>query len=264
MKRWAFLFAGAIGASTLFAAAAPELHVIRSGGFTAPFDDLAPRFEQATGIHIVSASGSSQGTGPGTIGAQLRRGAPADVVIMSKEGLEELVSEGRIVPNTAVDLAQAPLGLAVREGAPKPDIATVESFKRTLLKAKSITFPLSTTGMWMNEKLFPRLGIAAEMKSKYVAGGAPAVAAGTAELTLQPVGEILHLKGVSFVGTLPADVQFISVFSAAVVAGTQQLDPARRLVVYLASPDAAVAIKHSGMEPLGRQSGGSLKYRRDK
>jgi len=232
--------------------AAPQLHVIRSGGFSAAFDELIVVFERTTGIHVVTATGASQGPGPNTIGAQLRRGVPADVVILSKEGLEELASDGRIVPTTRVDLAQTPLGIAVREGAAKPDINTVDAFKRTLLNAKSITFPMSTTGVWMTEKLFPRLGIADAMTKKYVPGGGQAVAGGEAELTIQPVSEVLHLKGTEFVGPLPADVQYISVFSAAVVAGTNEPDAAKRLIAFLASADAETVIRNNGMEPLRR------------
>ena len=144
MRRSIRAFAGVIvvaATAQIPTSAALQLHVIRSGGFGAAYDELLPLFERTTGINTVTATGGSQGSGPTTIGAQLRRGVPADVVILSKEGLEELVAEGRIVPNSRVDLAQTPLGLAVRQGAAKPDIASVEGFKRTLLRAKSITFP---------------------------------------------------------------------------------------------------------------------------
>ncbi len=112
-----------------------------SGGFAAAYQEILPEFEKATGITVTTPRGQSQGNGPNAIGAQLRRGVPADVVIMSKEGLEQLIAEGRIAAGTAVDLARTPLGVAVRAGAPKPDISTVDAFKRTLLRAKSITFP---------------------------------------------------------------------------------------------------------------------------
>src|SRR6266576_2455702 len=96
------------------AASFAQVKVITSGGFSAAFQELLPEFEKTTGITVTAARGSSQGNGPNTIGAQLRRGVPADVVIMSREGLDELIAEGRIVAGTDVDLAQTPLGLAVR------------------------------------------------------------------------------------------------------------------------------------------------------
>ncbi len=232
--------------------AGPELQVLMSGGFAAAYRDALPAFERTTGIAVHTATGASQGSGPNTIAAQLRRGTPADVVIMSKEGLEELAQERRIVPDSRVDLAQTLLGLAVHQGAPRPNIGTVDAFKATLLRAKSITFPMSTTGIYMTTKMFPQLGIADEMTKKYVAGSVAAVAAGDAELAIQPVSELLHVQGTEFVGTVPADIQYVSVFSAAVVAGTTQLDAAKRLLAFLTSDQGAAAMRNAGMEPLHR------------
>src|ERR1700676_3356620 len=100
-----------------------QVKVIMSGGFASAYRSALPEFERTTGIAVTTGSGASQGNGPETIGAQLRRGVPADMVIMSREGLNDLIAGGRIVAGTDVDLAQTPLGVAVRAGAPKPDIA---------------------------------------------------------------------------------------------------------------------------------------------
>ena len=121
-------------------------------------------FEKSSGIRVTTSRGSSQGNGPNTIGAQLRRGVPADVVILS-ERVDALIAEGRIVAGSAVDLAQTPLGLAVRAGAAKPDISTVEAFKQTLLRAKAVNFPASA-GIYMTTQLFPQLGIATNSREK--------------------------------------------------------------------------------------------------
>src|SRR5262245_4882694 len=145
------------------AGAYAQLKVMISGGFSAAYRELLPEFEQKSGITVTTTSGGSQGAGPNTIGAQLARGVPVDVVIMNRAGLDELIAQSRIVPGTDVDLAQTPLGVAVRDGASKPDIHTVESFKQTLLDAKSVAFDSSTTGIYLTTKLFPRLGIADEM-----------------------------------------------------------------------------------------------------
>src|SRR5580704_15520962 len=108
-----------------------QLHVLISGGFSGAYEQLLPQFEKTSGIKVTTGSGASQGTGPKTIAAQLARGVPADVVILSREGLTELIDAKRIVAGTDVDLAQVPLGVAVRAGAPKPDVSTVEAFKQS-------------------------------------------------------------------------------------------------------------------------------------
>jgi len=244
---WAVVIAAALGLpSQSFA----QLKVIISGGFSAPYEQVAPQFEKSTGITVTATRGASQGTGPNTIGAQLRRGVPADVVIMSREGLNDLIAERRIVPGTDVDLAQTPLGLSVRSGAPKPDISTVETFKKALLDAKSVTFPASTTGIYLITKLFPRLGIANDLAGKITNTGVAAVAKGDAEIAIQPVSELLLAPGADFVGTLPNEVQYISVFSAAIVAGSKEAEASKRLIAFLKTESAVKAIRASGMDPL--------------
>jgi molybdate transport system substrate-binding protein len=230
-------------------AAFAQIKVIASGGFSAAYREALPEFERTAGVTVTTTSGGSQGSGPNTIGAQLRRGVAADVVIMSREGLNELIAEGKIVAGTDVNLAQTPIGMAVRAGAPKPDISTVDAFKQTLLRSKSVTFPNSTTGIYIATKLFPRLGIADALAAKTTSAGVAAVAKGDAEIAVQPVSELLHVPGVDFVGTLPADVQYISVFAAAVVTGSKEPEAAKKLIAFFASERAMPAIKNSGMEP---------------
>jgi len=237
----------ALGASTVSEA---QVHVVTSGGFSAAFHELQPEFEKKIGIKITTTTGASQRTGPNTIGAQLRRGEHVDVVIMSREGLDDLIAEHRIVADTDVNLGQTPLGLSVRAGAAKPDISSVEAFKQTLLKAKSVTFPGSTTGIYMESKLFPQLGIASELAAKTTHTGVAAVAKGEAEIAIQPVSELLHAAGADFVGPIPSQIQYISVFSAALVNGSKEAAASKRLLAFLASADAKPAIKNSGMEPL--------------
>ena len=226
-----------------------QVKVIVSGGFSAAYREVLPEFERTTGITVTTTSGGSFGNDPNTIGAQLRRGVLADVVILSREGLSQLIEEGRIVTGTDTDLAQASLGMAVRAGAPKPDISTVESFKQTLIRAKSITFTSSTSGVYLTTILFPRLGIADEMARKSTTTGVAAVAKGEAELAVQPVSELLPVPGVDFVGTIPADIQKINVYAAAVVSGSKETEASRRLIAFLSSAGATAAIKKSGMEP---------------
>jgi molybdate transport system substrate-binding protein len=227
-----------------------QLNVITSGGFAAAFQEMQPEFEKATGIKVTVTRGASQGSGPDTIGAQLRRGFPADVVIMSREGLDDLIAEKKVVAGSDVNLGQTPLGMAVRAGASKPDIRTVEAFKQTMLRAKSVTFPGSTTGIYMVKKLFPQLGIASEMAPKTTSTGVAAVAKGDAEIAVQPVSELLHTPGTEFVGTIPKEIQYVSVFSAAMVMGSKEAKAAKQLIDFLTSDKAKLAIKATGMEPV--------------
>src|SRR5437762_7041295 len=165
MNRYAFRFVTAILLMSPLAASA-HLKVMISGGFSGPYEKLLPEFERTTGIKVTTGSGSSQGTGPQTIGAQLARGVQTDVVILSREGLTELIEAKRIAAGTDVDLARTPIGVAVRAGAPKPDVSTVESFKKVLLKAKAVAVPGSTSGIFLINDVFPRLGIADKITVK--------------------------------------------------------------------------------------------------
>jgi molybdate transport system substrate-binding protein len=228
------------------------MDVLISGGFSGPYEQLAAQFERTTGIKVTTGSGSSQGTGPQTIASQLSRGVAADVVILSREGLTELMRAGRIAAGTDADLARTPIGAAVRAGAPKPDVATVEAFKQAVLKARTVAVPSSTSGIFLMEEVFPRLGIAGRVNVKLTArgtGAAAMVAAGEADLGLLPVSEILHAKGVDLVGTIAEEIQLHQIFAAAAVAGSQQMDAAKRLIAFLTSSPAAETIRRFGMEP---------------
>lgn len=230
-----------------------HVNVLISGGFSFAYEQLLPEFRRTTGIDVTAESGASQGSGPQTIAAQLARGVAADVVILSREGLTELIAARRIAAGTDVDLAQVPLGVAVRADAPKPDVRTVEAFKQLMLRAKTVAMPGSTSGIWLKTELFPRLGIADKVGTKLAPRGSDAtrmVAAGEVDLAVMPVSEIVHAAGVEFVGTIAPEIQFVQVFCAAVVAGSQQLESAKRLIEFLASARACEAIRNSGMEPL--------------
>jgi len=175
------------------------------------------------------------------------------VVILSRQGLSELIAANRIIAGTDVDLARVPIGVAVRAGTPKPDVSSVEAFKKVLLEAKTIAVPGSTSGIWLRTDLFPRLGIAEKINLQAKSRGTQAtemVAAGGADLAVMPVSEILHATGVDFAGSLPPEIQFVQVFSAAVAAGAEEIEASKRLIEFLASARASEAIKTSGMEKL--------------
>src|ERR1051326_8638745 len=233
-----------------------ELNVMISGGFSLAYRKVLPAFERATGVSVTTASAASQGTGSNTMKAQLERGARADVVILSREGLSELTAAGRIVGGTDVDLARVPIGAAVALRKPKPDISTIEALKRTLLAARSAAVPGSTSGIFLMNDVFPRLGIAGRVPVKVGPRGTDAtsmVANGDADIVLAPVSELVNVPGIALVGRLPDEVQLIQVFAAAIVAGSDRVSHAKRLVQFLASHEAAAAIEKSGMEPLGNR-----------
>ena len=235
------------------------MKVLISGGFSGPYEHLIPEFERTSGIKVTTLSGSSQGTGPQTIAAQLARGIAADVVILSREGLTELIRAQRIAAGTDVDLARTPIGVAVRAGAPKPDVSTVEALKKALLKARTVAVPSSTSGIFLMEEIFPRLGIADKIDIKATprgTGAAAMVASGEVDIGLLPVSEIVHAKDVDLAGVIAEEIQLHQIFAAAVVSGSKEAEAAKQLIAYLSSARAAATIKRGGMEPLGKSAFG--------
>lgn len=234
-----------------------ELKVMISGGFSGPYEELVPQFERTTGIKVATGSGSSQGKGPQTIAAQLARGVPADVVILSREGLSELIAARWIAAGTDADLARTPIGVAVRAGAPKPDVRSVEDFRQAVLEARTVAVPSSTSGIFLIEEIFPRLGIAGRVNVKATprgSGAAAMVAAGEAGIGLLPVSEIVHAAGVELAGVIAEEIQLNQIFAAAIVATSKHTEAAKRLIAFLTSESAAPTIRRGGMEPLGTRS----------
>lgn len=230
-----------------------ELEVMISGGFQGPYKQMLPEFEKSTGIKVVTKSGASQGSGPKTIKAQLAAGVTADVVILSREGLAELVEQKRIISGSDVDLAQAPLGLAIPSGNPKPDISTVKSFTDTLIQAKKIVVPGSTSGIYLTQDVFPRLGLTNKISIQVTERGSEAtaaLAAKDANVAVQPSSELVNIPGVDYVGPIPESLQLIQTFAAAIVLGSPHENEAKKLITYLSSKNATEFIKSGGMNPV--------------
>jgi molybdate transport system substrate-binding protein len=230
-----------------------QLEVIISGGFSGPYKQMLPEFEKTTGIKVVTKSGASQGSGPKTIKAQLAAGVTADVVILSREGLAELVEQKRILAGSDVDLAQAPLGLAIPSGNPRPNISTVKSFTDTLIQAKKIVVPGSTSGIYLVQDVFPRLGIANKISVQVTERGSEAtaiLAAKNANIAVQPSSELVNIPGVDYVGPIPESLQLIQTFAAAIVIGSPHESEAKKLIDYLSSKNAIEPIKNGGMNPV--------------
>lgn len=235
--------------------AAPEVAVVTSGGLAAAYDVLAPRFQAETGIRLVTAYGASTGGAPDSIPARLERGERFDVLIMSQSGLNGLSEQGLIRPGTQVDLASSSIGMAVREGAPVPDISTPAAFAETLLGAESIGYSASVSGTYVSEELFPRLGLAEQLapKSRRVVSErvAAVVARGELEIGFQQVSEILSIEGAAYVGPIPDEYQRVTTFSAGITTNAENPLGAQRLIDFLASPEAAPTIAETGLEPVG-------------
>src|ERR1700744_1568388 len=241
----------------LFAAssgnAMEKLTVMISGGFSLAYHQVLPEFERNTGITVTTLSGASQGTGPKTIKSQLEQGTEVDVVILSREGLDELIAAGRIAAGSDVGLASAALGAAVRQGNAKPDISTVEGLKRALLSAHMVALPASTSGIFLKNEVFPRLGIADKVQSKMFARGVEstnAVAAGEADLAIGPISQQVDQPGIELAGALPDDVQLVQIFTAAITSKSQKAEQAKKLIAFLPSDQATAAIKKAGMQPV--------------
>lgn len=232
-----------------------QLTVMISGGFNGPYQQMLPHFEKMTGISVSTLSGASQGTGPKTIKAQLDKGIPTDLVIMSREGLAELMAQGKIIPGTDVDLANAPLGAAVPMGITKPDINTVLAFKQSLMDAKSIAVPGSTSGIYLTNELFPRLGVSNQILVTVTERGSQAttlLAAKQVAMAVQPTSELVNVAGIDYIGRLPQEVQLVQTFAAAIVVGSKESESAKKLIQLLSSKQSAQAIQNSGLDLIQR------------
>lgn len=245
----------AVSALCATVAQAADIRVVTSGGFSAAYDQLVPLYEQATGHKVITSRGASIGNAPDSIPSRLARGEQFDIVILADSALDQFIQQGKVKPGSRVDLARSMIGMSVRKDTPKPDISSVEALKQTLLNAKSIAYSASASGTYLANELFPRLGVADQIKNKatkiYSERVGAVVARGGAEIGFQQVSELLPFKELEFVGPLPDEVQQRVFFSAGIAEGAAEPDAAAHLVRYLASPAAASIVRSTGMEPAG-------------
>ena len=223
-----------------------------SGAFSAPYLEVLPEFERISKLKVVTISGASMGGAPDSIPVRLERGEPADVLILASTALDDLIRQGRAVAGSRVDLVRSSIGMAVRAGAPKPDISTVDALKKTLLAAKSIAYSASASGVYISTELFPKLGIAEQLraKSRRIESErvGTVVARGDAEIGFQQVSELLPIAGIDFVGPLPAAVQRVTIFSAGIATASKQRDAAKTLIEFLASSRVTPVLAKNGLE----------------
>jgi molybdate transport system substrate-binding protein len=254
MRYKVWLLASAVGAVlSTTASQAVELKLLTAGAFKSTVMALLPEYERTSGNKVSVETE--------TVGALMKRieaGESFDVVVMTPETVDQLIGKGKVISGSRTNLARVGVGVMVKTGANKPDISTLEAFKKALLDAKSVSFinPASggSSGIYM-EKLIERLGLSDQVKpkEKLKQGGSVAdyVESGQAELGIQQISEILPHAGVTLVGPLPKEIQNYTVYAAGIGAGTQEGDAAKALIASLVSPSAQALFKSKGMEPGG-------------
>jgi molybdate transport system substrate-binding protein len=246
--------------SALTPARAADIHVMISAGFFHVYSELGPKFEKATGHHLITTRGPSLGDSPEAIPTRLARGEEADVVIMDGHGADMLDARKLSRPDSRINLAESFIGMVVKSGQPKPDISTTDGLRKTLLAAKSVAYSDSSSGTYLSTVGFKKLGVAEEVakKSRKVRGpptGEPVaavVARGDAEIGFQQVAELIHTPGADFVGTVPREIQPPTYFVGELTANTKQPDAGVVLLKFLSSAEAAPVITNAGLKPLAR------------
>jgi molybdate transport system substrate-binding protein len=231
-------------------AEAVDLQVLSAGAMRSIVTELTGAFEKETGNTVKLTFGTV-----GVIKAKLADGAPADVVIMTQEAMQEMARQGAVVEGSWTAIGRTGIGVGVRDGAPKPDISNSESLKQTLLAAKSLTYvdPAQggTSGIHFAGVL-QRLGIADQVKSKttLVPGGYPAelVAKGDVAMVVHQISEIIPVKGVTLVGPLPKELQKITVYGAGVAVASTAKPEAKAFITFLARPDFKPKLAAAGLD----------------
>jgi molybdate transport system substrate-binding protein len=253
-----------IGVTTLVmveTASAADVHVMISAGFYHVYSELGPAFERASGHHLVTTRGPSMGDSPESIPTRLARGEAADVVILDGGAADALAKRGLLRTDSKIELARSLIGMVVPAGAAKPDISSVEALRSTLLAARSIAYSDSGSGTYLSTTLFPRLGVADQIagKSRKVRGppsGEPVaavVARGEAEIGFQQVAELIHVPGITLVGTIPTAVQPPIFFAGMLTPAARQPEAASALLGFLGSREAASVILQAGLTPLAER-----------
>ena len=245
------IIAAALCLAGLSQATATEIKVLTAGAFKQVVLALVPDFEKQSG-HRVTVDNDTAGG----LKKRIEGGEAFDVAVITPGVVDDLIAKGKIAAGSRINLAGVGVGVVVKEGAPKPDVSTVEAFKRALLAAKSVAYidPASggSSGIYI-DKLLERLGIADQIrpKAKLKKGGhvADLIVSGEAELGLHQISEIVPVKGASLVGPLPKEIQNTTIYAAGLGASAKNKDAAEALIKAFSSPAAAAVLKSKGMEP---------------
>ena len=234
-----------MGATTAHAA---EIKVIASAAVKEVVLGLIPAFEKSRGQKVTTIWAGTE-----AITKRISGGEVVDVVLIAAPNIDQLISEGRLVAGSRADVAKSCIGVAVRAGLPKPDISSGEALKKAVLAAKSVAYSSGPSGYYLAD-LFKKMGIADQIKDKVkqTPSGVQVgevVARGEADLGFQQVSELLHRKGIDYLGPLPAEIQHITVFSAGLHSAATAPDAAKALITFLTGPEAGPIIRKSGKEP---------------
>ncbi|MGH8660397.1 MAG: molybdate ABC transporter substrate-binding protein [Burkholderiales bacterium] len=225
------------------------IRILASNSIRAVIGELIPQFERANGCGVSVSYDPAK-----VMLARIEKGETGDLAITGAGAIDELVKQGKIHAASRRVLARCRVGVAVRAGAPKPDIGTVDSLRRALLAAKSVAYTQEGASGMHFSGVIERLGIAEEVRAKAVRqpGGliGELVAAGTAEIAIQQIPELMAVPGIELVGPLPAEIQLVTVSSAGVFADAEQADAALRFIEFLVTPAAARVMKRRGLEPM--------------
>lgn len=233
-------------------AQAEELKVMTSGGFTAAYKLLGPQYAASSGDTLETILGPSMGKAPEAIPNRLARGEHADVVIMVGYALDELIKQGKVDPATRVELADSRIGMVVKQGADKPLINTDAQLRDVLLKATSVAYSDSASGVYIENELFKKLDIQEQVgpKGKMIERMpvASVVAKGDYQVGFQQVAELLPVPGVSFVGKIPETVQSVTRFAAGIPRNAEHPQQARALLDYLSSAKVQAQVQSTGLD----------------
>ena len=230
-----------------------DISVMISGAFNASYQIIAPAFEAARGKTLCTAQGPSMGATPQAIPNRLARGEPADIVILARSSLDDLVARGVVRKESAVDVIRSKIAMAVKKGAPKPDISTGDKFKAALLNAKSFAYSDSASGVYIKTQMLKTMGIESQVAGKHRAIPATPVgievAEGRAELGFQQLSELMPIPGIDIVGTIPEPWQLVTVFSAGIPTNAKHPEEARALLAKLTARESWPTLRGTGVEP---------------
>jgi len=227
---------------------AVEIRLLGAGAIKETFLEIAPQFESATGNRVAATW-----TGSADIRKRVGAGERFDLVIVGAPDVDAFIRDGKMLPGSRLDIARSGVGMAVKAGAPRPDISSSEAVKKALLSARTVAYSTGPSGVYV-QRLFDRLGVADQMKdkSKQTPPGvrvAQYLANGEADLGFQQVSELVHETGIDFLGPLPAEIQNVTVYSSGVPAGSNVVEAAKALQKFLSAPAAAAVFRKNGMEP---------------
>jgi molybdate transport system substrate-binding protein len=243
--------AGSVMASIVIginAAQAAEIKVMAANAVKEAYVELVSTFEKTSGHKVTTIWGGTEG-----LAKRVSDGEVVDMIIIAAPNIDKLIAEGKLVKGSRADFAKSGVGVAVRAGLPRPDISSAEALKRTVLAANSVAYSSGPSGFYIAE-LFKKMGIMDQIKHKVrqppsgVQVG-ELVARGEADLGFQQISELLHVKGIDYLGPLPADIQNITIYSASLHTGAAAPDAAKALMTFLIAPEAGPTIKKIGMEP---------------